>query len=61
MAGADVAPTVLLRVDPDGTVTEVADDLWFPNGSVITDDGTLVVDETCGNRISAFDTAATGR
>ena len=21
---------------PDGTVTEVADDLWFPNGSVIT-------------------------
>lgn len=32
MAGADIAPTVLLRVDPDGTVTEVADDLWFPNG-----------------------------
>jgi sugar lactone lactonase YvrE len=60
MGGADVAPTVLLRVDPDGTVTEVADDMWFPNGSVITDDGTLIVDETCGNRISAFDIAADG-
>src|SRR3954464_11440058 len=36
MAGAPVAPTVLLRVDPDGAVTHVADDMWFPNGSVIT-------------------------
>ncbi|MEO7061663.1 MAG: SMP-30/gluconolactonase/LRE family protein [Lapillicoccus sp.] len=60
MAGADIAPTVLLRVDPDGTVTEVADDLWFPNGSVITDDGVLLVDETFGNRITAFDIADHG-
>ncbi len=60
MGGADVAPTVLLRVDPDGTVTQVADELWFPNGSVITDDGVLLVDETFGNRISAFDIAADG-
>src|SRR5947209_4305038 len=36
MAGADVAPTTLHRVDPDGTVTQIADDLWFPNGSVLT-------------------------
>ncbi len=55
MGGADVTPTVLLRVDPDGTVTEVADDLWFPNGSVITADGVLIVDETFGNRVTAFD------
>lgn len=60
MAGAPIAPTVLLRVDPDGSVTEVADDLWFPNGSVITDDGTLLVDETFGNRVTAFDIAADG-
>ncbi len=60
MAGADIAPTVLLRVDPDGTVTEVADDLWFPNGSVITDDGVLLVDETFGNRITAFDIGVDG-
>ncbi len=55
MSGQDIAPTVLLRVDPDGTITEVADDLWFPNGSVITEDGVLLVDETFGNRVTAFD------
>ncbi len=60
MAGADVTPTVLLRVDPDGTVTEVADDLWFPNGSVITADGVLIVDETFGNRVTAFDIESDG-
>src|SRR3954447_23130143 len=60
MAGAPVAPTVLLRVDPDGVVTLVADDLWFPNGSVITDDGVLLVDETFGNRVTAFDITADG-
>jgi sugar lactone lactonase YvrE len=60
MAGAAITPTVLLRVDPDGSVTEVADDLWFPNGSVITDDGVLLVDETFGNRVTAFDIVADG-
>ncbi len=61
MAGADIETAALLRIDPDGTVTQVADDLWFPNGSVITPDGsTLIVDETVGNRISAFDIAADG-
>jgi sugar lactone lactonase YvrE len=60
MGGADVAPTVLLRVDPDGSVTQVADGLWFPNGSVITEDGVLLVDETFGNRVSAFDIAPDG-
>ena len=29
----------IVRVDPDGTVTVVADDLDFPNGMVITPDG----------------------
>jgi sugar lactone lactonase YvrE len=60
MGGSDFKPGVLLRVDPDGTVAQVADDLWFPNGSVITGDGTLLVDETFGNRVSAFDIAADG-
>ncbi|MCH1865917.1 SMP-30/gluconolactonase/LRE family protein [Nocardioides sp. CFH 31398] len=60
MGGADLATTGLLRVDPDGTVARVAEDLWFPNGSVITDDGTLLVDETFGNRVSAFDVGADG-
>ena len=60
MNGAPLAPTVLVRADPDGTVTEVADDLWFPNGSVITDDGVLLVDETFGNRVTAFDLGSDG-
>lgn len=55
MGGAPLETAVLLRVDPDGTVAAVADDMWFPNGSVITADGTLLVGETFGNRISAFD------
>jgi len=55
MGGAPLETAKLLRVDPDGTVTAVADDMWFANGSVITDDGVLLVSETFGNRISAFD------
>jgi sugar lactone lactonase YvrE len=55
MGGADITPSALLRVDPDGSITRVAEDLWFANGSVITDDGVLMVDETFGNRVSAFD------
>lgn len=60
MGGAPVEPAVLLRVDPDGAVTTVADELWFPNGSVITDDGVLLVCETFGNRVTAFDIADDG-
>lgn len=60
MAGAPIGPAVLLRVDPDGTVTRVAEDLMFPNGSVLTDDGLLLVGETFGNRVTAFDVAADG-
>jgi sugar lactone lactonase YvrE len=54
-AGGDIETTMLLRVDPDGSVHQVAEDLWFPNGSVITDDGRLIVGETLGNRISVFE------
>ena len=61
MGGAATATAALLRVDPDGTVAQVADGLHFPNGSVITPDGrTLIVDETFGNRISAFTIADDG-
>ena len=55
MAGADPEPTQLVRVDPDGGVTVVADELWFPNGTVITPDGrTLIVGETIAARYTAF-------
>jgi sugar lactone lactonase YvrE len=60
MAGAPLEPASLHRVDPDGHVTEVADDLWFPNGIVITPDNVLVVVETFGNRVTAFDITADG-
>ena len=36
-------------------------DLWFPNGSVITPEGVLLVDETFGNRVRAFDLDDDGR
>lgn len=61
MAGADLDTASLLRIDPDGTVTSVASGLYFPNGSVVTPDGTtLIVDETFGNRISAYTIGADG-
>lgn len=56
----DVRPTALLRVDPDGAVTVAAEDVIFPNGTVRTGDGTLLVAETFAYRISAFDVAADG-
>ena len=56
-----VAPTVLVRVDPDGSAHQVADQMVFPNGSVITPDGsTLIVAETYAARLSAFDIEADG-
>ncbi len=60
MNGADLTTATLTRVDPDGTATTVAEDLYFPNGSVLTDSGTLMVDETFGNRTTAFDIAEDG-
>jgi sugar lactone lactonase YvrE len=60
MAGASIATTGLLRVDVDGTVTPVADELWFPNGSVLTEDGQLLVNETFGNRVTAFEVRSDG-
>jgi len=53
--------TNMLRVDPDGSVIEVASGLAFPNGAVITPDGkTLVVGESMGLCLTAFDVAADG-
>ncbi|MCH9675473.1 MAG: SMP-30/gluconolactonase/LRE family protein [Gammaproteobacteria bacterium] len=51
----------LARVQPDGQVDAVAEDLLFPNGSVVTDDGnTLIVAESRGQRLSAFDIGPDG-
>jgi sugar lactone lactonase YvrE len=66
MALADPRTAPLMRVDPDGSATVVAENLLFPNGSVITPDGsTLIVGETAGCRYTAFtieeDGTLTGR
>lgn len=43
-------------VDAEGRASVVADKLFFPNGMVITPDGqTLIVGETLGHRLTAFD------
>lgn len=57
-AGADLAPASIALVRPDGSAEVAAGDLLFPNGAVITDDGsTLIVGETFGARYTAFDIA----
>jgi sugar lactone lactonase YvrE len=54
--GSQIRPTSLIRVDPDGTTHQAAADIAFPNGTVITEDGkTLVIAESLGGRLTAFD------
>jgi sugar lactone lactonase YvrE len=59
--GGRYCTTSLALVHPDGRVRVAADDLAFPNGSVITPDGgTLIVAETFGARLTAFDVDSEG-
>lgn len=59
--GEAARTTCIVRVDPDGAVTRAADDLAFPNGTIVMPDGrTLVIGETRGNRLTAFDIQADG-
>ncbi len=52
---------VIVLVDPDDRVTVVAEDLDFPNGMVITPDGsTLIVAESIGRRLTAYTIAPDG-
>lgn len=49
-------PAEIILVAPDGDARIVADGLAFPNGTVITpDDQTLIVGETYGGCLTAFD------
>lgn len=49
-------PGALVRVDPDGRMSVAAEGVAFPNGAAITADGrTLILAETFGRRLSAFD------
>lgn len=59
--GGEPVATTLALVDPDGRVRIAAENLRFPNGTVITPDGrTLIVGESFGARLTAFDIAEDG-
>jgi sugar lactone lactonase YvrE len=59
--GGEFATGIVALVTPDGSVRQVADGVSFPNGMVVTPDGsTLIVAESYGNRLTAFDIATDG-
>ena len=56
MAGEPFAPGIVALVTPDGAARRAADGLAFPNGMLVTpDNATLIVAESYGNKLTAFD------
>jgi sugar lactone lactonase YvrE len=61
MAGEEFAPGIVALVTPDGAARQVADGIAFPNGMAVTPDNqTLIVAESYGNKLTAFDIAPDG-
>jgi sugar lactone lactonase YvrE len=59
--GAERSTAAIVLVNPGGEACVAADGLEFPNGMVITPDGsTLIVGESWGARLTAFDVAPDG-
>jgi sugar lactone lactonase YvrE len=59
--GAPPKPGYIKLVTPDGAVREVAGDIQFPNGMVITPDNrALIISESFAGRLTAFDIDADG-
>ena len=57
----DFRPGLIALVTPDGAVRQVADNLAFPNGMVVTpDNATLIVAESFTGNLVAFDIADDG-
>ena len=55
-AGESLNSTHLMIVKSDGTVLKGPDNLLFPNGTVITEDGkNLIIAETLGAKLTSFD------
>ena len=55
-AGESLNSTHLMIIKSDGTVLKGPDNLLFPNGTVITEDGkNLIVAETLGAKLTSFD------
>jgi sugar lactone lactonase YvrE len=60
-AGEGFMPGIVALVTPDGRARRVAKDIHFPNGMAVTpDNATLIVAESYGRRLTAFDIAADG-
>ena len=61
MAGEKFAPGIVALLKPDGSARQVADGVAFPNGMAVTlDNSTLIVAESYGKKLTAFDIAADG-
>ena len=59
--GGEFAPGIVALVTPDGVARQVADGLAFPNGMAVTpDNATLIVAESYGQKLTAFDIASDG-
>jgi sugar lactone lactonase YvrE len=54
-------PGIIALVTPDGSARQVADGIAFPNGMVVTQDGsTLIISESFAGKLTAFDVADDG-
>ena len=54
-------PGIIALVTPDGAVRQVADNIAFPNGMVVTPDNSmLIVAESFARKLTAFDIAPDG-
>ncbi len=61
LADESAGATRLARVDPDGSVHVAAEEVRFPNGMALLDEGrTLVLAETLRLQLTAFDVAEDG-
>jgi sugar lactone lactonase YvrE len=59
--GGEFAPGTIALVAPDGSARQVADGVAFPNGIAVTpDNATLIVAESYGKVLTAFDIGADG-
>jgi sugar lactone lactonase YvrE len=60
-SSASAVTAKLSCIEPDSSVRVVAEDLQFPNGTVLLEDqNTLVIAETFGHILTAFDVSADG-
>lgn len=59
--GQSFGPGTIILIAPDGSVRQVADDIAFANGMAVTPNNkTLIVAESFGQRLTAFDIGRDG-